>query len=78
MGSPRAKKRPEREGRSPFSYLGLGFEIAIPILLGAYGGYHLDRWLGTGPWLFVVGALLGMALGFYGFFKAVQPPRGSS
>jgi len=37
-------------------------------------GYRLDRWLGTDPWLFVVGALLGISIGFYGFFKSVQPP----
>jgi ATP synthase protein I len=45
-------------------------------LIGAVGlwtavGYFLDRKLGTKPWLLVVGSLLGMALGFYLFFRAL-------
>ena len=54
---------------SPWSYLGLGFEIAVPVLLGIYIGYRLDRWLDTSPWLLLVGALLGMGLSFYGLFR---------
>ncbi len=60
-------------GRSPWAYLGLGFEIAVPLLLGVYGGYRLDLWLGTQPWLVVVGAMVGMFVGFYGFFKTILP-----
>jgi F0F1-type ATP synthase assembly protein I len=33
----------------------LGFELALPAALG----YWLDVKLGTGPWLLIVGALLG-------------------
>ena len=62
--------------RSPWSYFGLGFEIVVPMLLGIYGGWRLDRWLGTEPWLLLVGALLGMAAGFTAFFRSVLPPRG--
>jgi F0F1-type ATP synthase assembly protein I len=36
-------------------------------------GYRLDRWLSTEPWLFLVGAFLGISVGFYGFFRAVRP-----
>jgi F0F1-type ATP synthase assembly protein I len=35
-------------------------------------GYFLDKWLHTAPWLLVTGAGLGMALGFYLFFKAIS------
>ena len=32
-------------------------------------GWLLDRWLGTAPWLMVVGLLLGAAAGFYEFIR---------
>ncbi len=65
-------------GPSPWSFVGLGFEIVVPILAGVFLGDRLDRWLGTRPWLLVVGAVLGMAAGFFSFFRAVLPrERGS-
>ncbi len=54
---------------SPWSYFGLGFEIAIPVLLGIYIGYRLDVWLDTSPWWLVVGAFAGVGLSFYGLFR---------
>jgi F0F1-type ATP synthase assembly protein I len=54
----------------------LGFEIAVPLLVGVVLGRRLDVWLETEPWLLLVGALLGMAAGFLAFFRAVLPPRG--
>jgi F0F1-type ATP synthase assembly protein I len=47
----------------------MGFEIAVPVMLFTFLGYKADGWLGTEPWLVVVGALLGMALAFYTLFK---------
>ena len=67
---------PEPSGPSPWSYVGLGFQIAVPLLVGVYAGHRLDEWLGTTPWLLLVGALMGMAAGFLGFFRTVLPPRG--
>ncbi|HEX9422413.1 MAG TPA: AtpZ/AtpI family protein [Pyrinomonadaceae bacterium] len=32
-------------------------------------GWLLDRWLGTKPWLLVVGIVLGAAAGFYEFIR---------
>jgi len=37
----------------------IGLEFALPPL----GGAWLDRWSGTSPWLTVVGAVLGFAVG---------------
>jgi len=56
-----------RDSRSPISIgidLGarvtsIGLEFALPALLG----HFLDRWLGSGPWLTLGGAILGMAVG---------------
>lgn len=32
-------------------------------------GWALDRWLGTSPWLIVIGLVLGAAVGFYQFVR---------
>jgi ATP synthase protein I len=32
-------------------------------------GWLLDRWLGTKPWLIVIGIVLGAAAGFYQFIR---------
>lgn len=68
------KKEPKEEGGwkpSPQSFIGLGFEIAVPIVVCMFAGYKADDWLETEPWLFVTGALLGVAVGFYNFFRRV-------
>jgi F0F1-type ATP synthase assembly protein I len=74
------QKRGEGWRPSPHSLVGLGFEIAVPVVLFMFAGYKADGWLGTEPWLFVVGALLGVTVGFYSFFRRVlqysRGPRG--
>jgi len=49
-----------------------GIELAGGVLLFAGGGYLLDNWWGTTPWMLVVGAMLGLAGGMYRLIKAVQ------
>lgn len=43
----------------------MGMELVAGILLYAGLGWLADEWLGTGPWLLVLGALLGNATGLY-------------
>ena len=62
-------------GRSPLAYMGLGFELVAPAVLGVYGGYRLDLWLETQPWLLVTGFLLGIVVSSVSFFRRVRPPR---
>lgn len=40
--------------------MGLGFQMVMTMVLFAAGGYYLDQWLGTAPWLLLVGLFLGM------------------
>ena len=47
--------------REASPYVGLGLQVAMSMVFFTGGGYLLDRWLGTLPWLTVVGAFLGMA-----------------
>ena len=69
------ESEPGPSGPSPWSYVGLGMEIAVPLIVGVFLGRWLDRWLETEPWLLLAGALLGMAAGFLAFFRTVLPPR---
>lgn len=49
---------------------GVGLTLVISTVLGFWGGHVLDRWLGTAPWLMLVGLLLGIASGFVNLFRA--------
>jgi ATP synthase protein I len=52
---------------------GLAYAAALSlfaaVVSGLIAGWLLDRWLGTGPWLLVVGIVLGAAAGFYEFIR---------
>jgi ATP synthase protein I len=48
----------------------VGLTLVISTVLGFWGGRVLDRWLGTAPWLMLVGLLLGIASGFVNLFRA--------
>jgi ATP synthase protein I len=54
-----------------------GWAFVIALLLGLGGGYFLDRWLGTSPWLFFLGFVLGFAAGVVNLFKAASVGSGS-
>jgi ATP synthase protein I len=47
-------------------------EIAANTIVGAAIGWLIDRWLGTGPWGFLLFLLLGIAAGFWNLMKAVN------
>jgi F0F1-type ATP synthase assembly protein I len=49
----------------------VGLTLVISTVLGFWGGHALDGWLGTQPWLMLVGLLLGIASGFINLFRAV-------
>ena len=53
-------------------YLGLGIEIMISMVFFVFLGYFADGWLGTSPWLLIVGALLGMVATGVTLWKTVQ------
>ena len=57
-------------------YLGIGSSFVASILACTVGGWWLDRRLGTLPWLTLVGAIVGIAVGFYLFFRLVLPKEG--
>ncbi|MCS7206915.1 MAG: AtpZ/AtpI family protein [Dehalococcoidia bacterium] len=52
---------------------GIGFYIALSIVGGIGGGWLLDKWLGTKPWLTLGGVVLGSVVAFYGVYRMVAP-----
>jgi len=63
-------RTPRSEGSgTPFRdlgrYSGYGMAWAFTTLLGFWIGLKLDEWLGSVPWLTILGAFAGAASGFY-------------
>jgi ATP synthase protein I len=54
--------------KSGFAYAA-GITLFASVVSFCGGGYLLDRWLGTEPWLLVVGIVLGSAVGLFEFVR---------
>jgi ATP synthase protein I len=50
--------------------VGLAFVFAL--VIGFAGGYLLDQWLGTKPWLSFLGFFLGLAAGILNVYRIMQ------
>lgn len=50
----------------------VGLVLVVAVMIGFVLGLLLDRWLGTTPWLSVVGLLLGAASGFVEMFRLAK------
>jgi ATP synthase protein I len=57
--------------RKAAPYVDAAWGLLGGMLVGSVAGYFGDRWLGTRPWLLVVGLLLGLMAGFVSFFSIV-------
>jgi ATP synthase protein I len=65
---------PEDPGpwRSLAALSSIGMALVLATVIGLAGGYFLDRWLGTAPWLTLIGLGFGIAAGFVNLFRAVK------
>lgn len=52
--------------------------ISLEMVVPALGGYWLDATWGTRPWLTMVGAALGPAIGFWHLIRLTSSPPTSS
>jgi ATP synthase protein I len=52
------------------STVGLSFVLAI--VLGAFFGYWLDKWLGTSPWLFLLFFVFGFIGGVLNVYRTAN------
>jgi F0F1-type ATP synthase assembly protein I len=50
----------------------VGFSFVLAIVLGAALGWWLDKWLGTGPWLFLVVFFMGLAAGILNVYRTAR------
>jgi ATP synthase protein I len=53
-------------------YIDASWQLAGSVGLGTALGWFLDKKLHTGPWLLVVGALVGIGIGFFTFFRILM------
>ncbi len=54
----------------------LGLEMVVAVAVGAVLGYGIDRWLGSGPWIMIVGVFLGGIAGVLNVYRMAT--RGDS
>lgn len=50
----------------------MGYTIAVPLTLFALGGRFLDRWIGTAPWLMLVGIGAAIAISSIAITRKVK------
>jgi F0F1-type ATP synthase assembly protein I len=68
----REKKGSEQGVGAGYRYASLGLAFAGGILLFMAAGYALDRWLGSLPWLTLVGTLAGAVLSFLSVYRRLM------
>jgi ATP synthase protein I len=65
-------ERGANEGTSITQFAGVGLQFALSILVFLYVGQWLDKKLGTGPWLLLVGVFLGAGASFYSMYRKLM------
>lgn len=50
----------------------MGYTIAIPLVVFALGGRFLDRWIGTAPWLMLIGIGVAIAISSIAISRKVK------
>jgi ATP synthase protein I len=50
----------------------IGLTLVLATVIGLVAGYYGDRWLGTKPWLTLIGLLFGIAAGFVSLFRTLK------
>jgi len=58
-----------RQMRQSQPYLDAVWKLVGGAVFGVLGGYFLDKWLHTTPWILVGLSVVGISVGFYGFIR---------
>jgi|GEM_PF-3102489 len=56
-------------------YMGLGFQMAITLLIGLIIGYYIDEWLHTKPFGLIISLLLFSTIAMISFIRTVIKPK---
>jgi F0F1-type ATP synthase assembly protein I len=62
---------PRAESKA-WALTGAGFSFGAIVGVMAFGGYWLDEWLGTTPWLLISGILCGVAVATWDLIRTVN------
>ena len=65
---------PEERGPSQgqtAQLVNLGTMLFACVAVGLAAGYFADRWLGTGPWLLLIGLAFGIAAAVVNFIRTI-------
>jgi len=66
--SPEEVEARETSRKSGIAYAA-AFSLVASVIMLCGLGWALDRWLGTSPWLLMIGLVLGSAVGLYQFVR---------
>ncbi|MBI3184469.1 MAG: AtpZ/AtpI family protein [Myxococcales bacterium] len=58
--------------RAASPYISAVWKMVGGAAVGVLGGYFLDNWLGTTPWLLVALSVVGISVGFYAFIREMS------
>ena len=47
----------------------VGISFVLAIVIGAWAGWALDRWLGTSPWMFFLFFVFGLIAGIINVYR---------
>ncbi|MGI9089466.1 MAG: AtpZ/AtpI family protein [Gemmatimonadaceae bacterium] len=62
---------------SPSTYAGFGIQFVVAILVFAYAGSWVDRYLGSRPLFLVLGVFVGAGGTFYSMYRRVMSDAGA-
>lgn len=52
--------------------IALGYELALPVVVGLFAGFFLDRRWNTEPWLMMLGLIAGFLYGLKTLFALLK------
>ncbi|MGF1605293.1 MAG: AtpZ/AtpI family protein [Rhodothalassiaceae bacterium] len=68
----------DRRGTETNAAYKLSLELVSGVLVGAFLGFWIDRWLGTAPWALMALVLAGFAAGVRNLLRATDPAQSAA
>lgn len=71
-GPPMSKADEAEQRRAMGEAWRIGLELVVGVFVGLFIGWQADKWLGTAPWLLLVGLALGFAGGLLNVIRLAR------